>query len=110
MLARRLDDVCIFTNLVRILRRELFVAEHLGEADDRVQGRAQLVTDIGEEAVLPYIGALGLGAGELEFLLVQLGARDVPYQREQHAFALVRRAARAEFDPREDRLLESVSR
>ena len=49
--------------------------QHFREADDRVERRAQLVAHGGEEAALGGIGALLLGARDLERLLVASCAR-----------------------------------
>ena len=50
----------------------LLVDQHLGEADDGVERRAQLVAHGGEEPALGGVGALGFGARILERLLLGL--------------------------------------
>ena len=84
----------------------LFVREHLGEADDGVERRAQLVAHGGEEAALGGIGALGLLARAFERLLLRLALGHVADHRDHLALAfgsrlgLIERAA-AHLDPDE---------
>ena len=107
MLAGRMDDAGIFPALGFVLRHQRVVAEHLGEAEDRVERRAQFVADIGEEAVLPGARAIGIEPRLLARCLGLMLARDVA-QNGQHATAAVGGhldAAGAHFDPGEDGLL-----
>ncbi|CAA2156431.1 hypothetical protein MBRA_02007 [Methylobacterium brachiatum] len=68
VVAGRADDPGIFPRLIGAEADRAFAGEHLGEADDRVERRAQLVRDVGQEPALDRVGALGLGAGALQLL------------------------------------------
>ena len=81
------------------------VAEDFREAEDRVERRAQLVADVGEQAVLPGVGDFGLGARRLQPLLGGLGGADVAHDRHRRGAVDVGvEAARAQFRPAELRL------
>ncbi len=77
MLAALADQSRIILAFRGIEREIGLVRQHLGEADDGVQRRAQLVAHGGEEAALGVVGALGLGARALQRMLVVLAARNV---------------------------------
>src|ERR1019366_2805339 len=64
-----------------LVRGEVVGLEQLCEADDRVQGRAQLVTHAGEKFALGAVGALCLRPCGLCFLLDELALREVPRAR-----------------------------
>ena len=61
MLAR-LVDVLEVVGLLLVELAEHALGEHLGKADDRVQGRPQLVRHVGEEVGLVLVRDLELGA------------------------------------------------
>ena len=54
------EDVGDETALLRLQLAEHAVLQHLGETDDRVQGRAQLVRHVGEEVGLRAVRLLEL--------------------------------------------------
>ena len=60
MLAALADETDIF-GLPRLERPGNPVLQHLGEAEDRIEGRAQLVAHIGEELRFGEVGGLGGG-------------------------------------------------
>ena len=71
MLAGIVDQLRIFLAPGRIQHQHVFLRDHLGEADDGVERRAQLVAHGGEEARLGGIGLLGGGARLIERLLLR---------------------------------------
>ena len=82
--AARADVGAVFLVLVGAERAEDAALHHLGEADDGVERRAQLVAHVGQELGLGAVGALGLGLlveialgeiGELVRLRLELLAR-----------------------------------
>ena len=84
ILAARADVAAILLVLLRAERAEDAALHHLGEADDGVERRAQLVAHVGEELGLGAVGALGLRllvevalgeVGELLRLRLELLAR-----------------------------------
>ena len=95
-------------------RHQLRVGEHFGEADDRVERRAQLVADVGEELILPDAGFFGGGARGVEVHLALLGFADVAEDRDDAvgirlAARLERKAPRPHFDPAEARLVAGLA-
>jgi hypothetical protein len=68
---------------------ELGVEQQVGEADDAVHGRAQLVADHGQERALGAVGLLGGFLGLLHFLLGLLARGDVGVV-DRHAVAQLR--------------------
>ena len=62
MLAGFVDEPGIFVAAPGIEHERRFLHQHVGEADDGVERRAQLVAHGSEETALAGIGALGLGA------------------------------------------------
>ena len=60
ILAARADVAAIFLVFVGAERAEDAALHHLGETDDGVERRAQLVAHVGEEFGLGAVGALGL--------------------------------------------------
>ena len=75
--------------LVAVERPGQLHQQRAGEADDRVERRAQLVAHAGEEAVLGLVGALQLDVGLLQPVLEALPFRDVARSGE-HALQLAR--------------------
>ena len=69
------DEAGIFVAAPDIEQQRVFLLQHVGEADDGVERRAQFVAHGGEEAALGGVCALGLGAGVFERLLLALCAR-----------------------------------
>ncbi len=70
-------DVAQEAGLARVDLVGELAFENLGEADDRVERRPQLVAHVGQEATLQAVGLL-----DLEVLLGQLGAAPVELDRE----------------------------
>ena len=69
MLAGIVDDLGVFASPLGLERSSAPVAgKHLGEADDGVERRAQLVADGREETRLRLVGLFGVAAGALELL------------------------------------------
>ncbi len=63
-----LVDVLEIVGLLLVHLAEHALDQHLGETDDRVERRAQLVRHVGEELRLVLVGDLELGALLLDFL------------------------------------------
>ena len=82
MAARFVDQAGIFQIARRTDGPEHLVRHHFGEADDGVQGRAQLVAHIGEEARLGLVGLLGHVASVDQFALMGLALGDVARHRD----------------------------
>ena len=55
------DEHGIFVAPLAVEHQLLFLHQHIGEADDGIERRAQFMTHRGEEAALGLIGARGLG-------------------------------------------------
>jgi len=70
--ATAVDVVRIFRILVGH-RPEHATADHLGKSEDCIQGRAQLVTHIGEELRLGAIGVIGLAQSGRKLLRQPIG-------------------------------------
>ena len=80
-----IEDVVDIGFVGRVVHRAMGAADHqLGEADDGVERRAQLMADIGEELRLGAIGRFGaflgdtqrvIGGAPLDFEIVALEAR-----------------------------------
>jgi len=87
MVAGIVDQAGIFVAPLGIEHQRRFFLQHLGEADDGVERRAQFVAHGGEEAAFRGIGALGLGAGIFERLLLLLAPGDVAQHRDHFAAA-----------------------
>ena len=79
MLAGIVDELRIFLAARGVDHHRLFVHDHLGEADDGVQRRAQLVAHGGQESRLGGIRLLGGGARQFECLLLDLAVGDVAH-------------------------------
>ena len=82
------DIAGVFLVLGMAERAEQRLLHHLGEADDGVERRAQLVADIGEELGFGAIGRFGpillqrVFLGEIDqllFLLLELAARELEF-------------------------------
>src|SRR5580704_16635988 len=89
MVAGIVDQAGIFVAPLGIEHQRGFSLEHLGKADDGVERCAQFVAHGGEEAALGGIGALRLGAGVFERLLLLLAPGDVAQYRDHFAAALL---------------------
>ena len=80
------------------------------KSEDRVERRAQLMADVGEQAILPGVGDLGLGARRLQPLLGALGGADVAHDRHRRrAVDVAVESPRAQLDPAELRLSLAVA-
>ena len=90
MVAGIVDQAGIFVAPLGVEHQRRFLLQHLGEADDGIERRAQFVAHGGEEAAFRRIGALGLGAGVFERLLLLLAPGDVAQHRDH--FAAIRLA------------------
>ena len=73
MVARGADVARVARVLWMADRTESFRFDQLGETDDRVKRRAQLVADVGEEAGLGLVRPLGLLLGDLERVFAPAG-------------------------------------
>ena len=102
MLAGIVDQLRIFLAPRRIEHQHVFLHDHLGEADDGVERRAQLVAHGGEEARLRRIRLFGDGARLFQRLLLHLAVGDVAHHGDDLGFAggLLERAT-AHLDPDE---------
>ena len=94
MLPEIVDQLRIFAPPRGVQHQRLFVHDHLGEADDRVQRRAQLMAHGSEETRLCSIRGLGCSARENECLLLQLAVGDVAHDGDNLEFGSVRRMRR----------------
>ena len=79
MLAGIVDQLRVFLAARRIQHQHVLLHDHLGEADDGVERRAQFVAHGGEETRLGRIRLLGGGARQFERLLLQLAVGDVAH-------------------------------
>ena len=79
MLAGIVDQLRVFLAFGGIDHQHVFLHDHLGEADDGVQRRAQFVAHGGEEAGLGRIRLFGGGVRQLERLLLHLAVGDVAH-------------------------------
>ena len=79
MLAGIVDQLGIFLAARRIQHQRLFLNDHLREADDRVQRRAQFVAHGREEARLGGVRLLGGTARQIERLLLDFPVGDVAH-------------------------------
>ncbi len=62
---------------IALLGVEAGFEEEIGEADDAVHRRADLVAHVREEVALGAVGHLGVDLGVLEFLLVNLARGNI---------------------------------
>src|SRR5689334_7280522 len=76
MAARAVDQFCIFS-LIRCADFENVLRQHFGEADDRIQGRAELVTYGGDEADSVRIRPLRFEPSHLKCVFLSLSLTDV---------------------------------
>ena len=79
MLAGIVDQLRVFLAARGVEHHRLFMHDHLGEADDGVQRRAQFVAHGGQEPGLGGIRLLGGGARQFEGLLLDLAVGDVAH-------------------------------
>ena len=84
MTAGIVDQLGVFA-LARRIELERVVAQHVGEADDGVERRAQLVAHGGEEAAFGIVDAFRLLAGDLERALLHLALGHVAQHRDHFA-------------------------
>src|SRR5205807_3975865 len=83
-----LDDVGGVVSVFAVYPRPQDLAgDDFGKTDDRVQRRAQLVADIGEEAALREASGFGLGLRVAVLPLAFLERRDVVEDQQVGAFA-----------------------
>ena len=88
MMSGLADQRRVFVPARLVELHHLFVGEHLGETDDGVERRAQLMTHGGEEAALGGIRALGFLARALDRLFLRLAFGHVADHRDDFALAL----------------------
>ncbi len=81
------DQRGVFVPARLIELHHLFVGEHFGKSDDRVERRTQLVAHRGEESALCGVGALGLLARLFDRLPLNLALGHVPDDRDDLSFA-----------------------
>ena len=86
MLAGIVDQLRIFLAARRIQHQRVLLHDHLGEADDGVERRAQFVAHGGEETGLGRVGLLGGGARQIERLLLELAVGDVAHHGDDFGF------------------------
>ena len=79
MLAGIVDQLRVFLAARGIDHQHVFLHDHLGEADDGVERRAQFMAHGGEEAGLGRIRLLGGGARQFERLFLELAVGDVAH-------------------------------
>ena len=78
MMAGIVDQAGIFVAALGIEHQRRLLHQHLGEADDGVERRAQFVAHGGEEAALGGVGAFGLGMrASIERLLLRFALGDI---------------------------------
>src|SRR6187551_3879671 len=80
MAARTVYQFCIF-DLVRRADFDSAVCQHFGEADDRVQRRAKLVTYGGDEAASVRTRPLEFKPGRFKHVFVRLSLTDIAEDR-----------------------------
>src|SRR5579863_5148527 len=80
-----MDVLDIFKLLLVVDRPEQLARNGLGEADDRIERRAQLVAHVGEEIAFGAIGEFGLGEGLRHLLFAGLALGDVRIERDDRA-------------------------
>src|SRR5262245_55790886 len=76
MAARIVDQFRIF-NLIRCADLENGLRQHFGESDDRVQGRAELVTYDGHEAAPVRIRPLSFESGRLKRVVLSFSLTNI---------------------------------
>src|SRR5262245_1378323 len=76
MAARIVDQFRIF-NLIRCADLDNALRQHFGEADDRIQGRAELVTYRGDNAASVRICPLGFEPNHLKRIVLSLSLTDI---------------------------------
>ena len=82
MLTGIVDELRILLATGGVDHHRLFMHDHLGEADDGVQRRAQFVAHGGQESGLGGIRLLGGGARQFEGLLLDLAVGDIAHHRD----------------------------
>ena len=86
MLAGIVDQLRVFLAPRRVQHQRILLHDHLGEADDRIQRRAQLMAHGGEEARLGGVGGFRGAAREIERLLLHLAVGDVAHHGDDFGF------------------------
>ncbi len=86
MLAGIVDQLRVFLAARRIQHQRILLHDHLGESDDRIQRRAQLMAHGGKETRLGGIGRLRRAACEVERLLLHLAVGDVAHHGDHLGF------------------------
>ena len=86
------DEMRVVVTPFGVDHHRAFLGQHLREADDGVERRAQLVAHGREEAALGLVGPLGLGARVLERCFLFLALGDVAHHRHDLALAGRRRS------------------
>ena len=89
MLAGIVDQLRIFLAPRGIDHQHVFLRDHLGEADDGVERRAQFVAHGGKEAALGGVGLFGGGARQIERLFLDLSIGDVAHHGDDFAVRAV---------------------
>src|SRR5262245_51723611 len=79
MTSRLVDELGVFVTTRSVDHQRTFLAEHFREADDGVERSPQLMAHGGEKPALGSVGALGLGARELDRLSLLLALRDIAH-------------------------------
>ena len=85
MLAGTVDQRGIFVAALAVEQKLVFLHQHIGEADDGIERRAQFVAHGGEEAAFGVIGALRFGMRVELRLLQALAFGDVAQHRDDFA-------------------------
>ena len=94
--AAALDVAQVFTIALAADRAVHLLDDHVGETDDGIQGRAQLVAHRGQELRLGPVGALGVVLGAQQFRFGRLAVGDVEDDAiEKHRPAVVAEDAAA---------------
>ena len=87
MQAGIVDELGVFPALGRTQHQSLLLRDHLGEADDGIERRAQLVAHGGEETRLGGIGRFRSAAGLIERLFGKLAIGDVAHHADDFGLA-----------------------
>ena len=82
------DEAGIFVAAFGIERQHRLLHQHLGEADDGVERRAQFVAHSGQEPAFGGVGALRLGVRVQKRLLVAFALGDIAQHRNDFATVL----------------------
>ena len=105
MCAGIVDQLGVFLAARAVEPHPLLVHQHVREADDGIERRAQFVAHVGEKFHLRGIGLIGFGARVIERLLLHLTLGDVAHHRDHFGLAGLAAGAlepaAAHFDPDE---------